>query len=271
MAAKLARRVVFLGPPGSGKGSYGKICARLMGVPHLSTGDMLRAEVEAGTKVGHEAASRLAAGDMVDDELLGDVLSGMLAPGGSGAGAAGFLLDGFPRSVAQAHMLDELLQSGSSSSSSSSSSSRSCGAGGAGTENGAAIERVVHITMDEDILIAKLGGRRLCSACGGSYNVADVDVERGGARIVMPPVLPPAGGACAGCADVANLTQRDDDEAGVIANRLALYQAEVGGIVEHYRRQRVLHDVHIVGGYDVMTRTFEQAVHLGEGVDGGLG
>ena len=265
MAGKLARRVVFLGPPGSGKGSYGKICARLMGVPHLSTGDMLRAEVEAGTAVGREAASRLAAGDMVDDELLGDVLSGVLAPGGSGAGAAGFLLDGFPRSVAQAHMLDELLQSGSSSSSSS------CGAGGAGTENSAAIERVVHITMDEDILVAKLGGRRQCGACGGSYNVADVDVERGGARILMPPVLPPAGGACAGCADVANLTQREDDEVGVIANRLALYQAEVGGIVEHYRRQRVLRDVHIVGGYDVMTHTFEQAVHLVGAVDGGRG
>ena len=101
----LARRVVFLGPPGSGKGSYGKICAKMMGVPHLSTGDMLRAEVEAGSRLGHEAASCLAAGAMVDDTLLRDVLSGVLAPGGAGAGASGFLLDGFPRSVAQAREL----------------------------------------------------------------------------------------------------------------------------------------------------------------------
>ena len=290
MSTAAPRRVVFLGPPGSGKGSYSKRVAPRLGVPHLSTGDMLRQEVDRGTALGRRIESQLREGRMVsDDVVLGAVRSALEGGGpcqvgsqvgspdapaaavpahpadasGPAAGAGvGYVLDGFPRTVSQARALDTL------------------GGGDAHCVAASAVDRVIHIHMDESILVDKLLGRRVCAECGISFNIADVDTtvaigetgcasatgDNGGrrhARVVMPPVLPERA-ECLERRCVDRLAQRSDDTAEVIAERLVQYHRETAPVVDFYRKQGLVRDIVITGGYDVMTPVFERALDIHE-------
>ena len=139
----MSTRVVLLGAPGAGKGTQASRLAERLDLPHLSTGDLLRAAVKAGTEAGLAAKEHIEAGRLVPDEVVFGVLFEALATKGDG-----YLLDGFPRNVPQAEELDERLQA-------------------AGTP----LDIVVDIDVPEDKLISRLTGRRICRACGKNYHL----------------------------------------------------------------------------------------------------
>jgi adenylate kinase len=148
--AGLATRVVLLGAPGSGKGTQGRRLARRLGVPHISSGDLLRAEVVAGTELGLTASGYLNSGQLVPDELVFDlVLPAVL----TAAAAGGYLLDGFPRSVAQAAAADPLL-----------------------ARSGAELHRVVFLIAEDALLAGRLLGR--AAEAGRSDDTAEVIADR---------------------------------------------------------------------------------------------
>ena len=134
------RRIVFLGPPGAGKGTQAEEIARRLGIPHLSTGDLLRAAVKAGTPLGREAEGHMAAGRLVPDELVLRLLGERLAAPDA---ARGFLLDGFPRNVPQARALEQLHS----------------------------LDHVVAFEIAEPVLVERLSQRRTCPTCNTVYNL----------------------------------------------------------------------------------------------------
>jgi len=138
-------RVVFLGPPGAGKGTQAKLLARVMGVPHLSTGDMLREAKASGTPVGVKAQAFMDRGELVPDAVVDALLAERLR---SQDARAGFLLDGYPRNTSQAKMLQRLLEA-----------------------MGIRLDAVVYLHVDDDRIVARIAGRRGCAACGAIYHV----------------------------------------------------------------------------------------------------
>jgi adenylate kinase len=134
------QRLVLLGPPGSGKGTQSEEIARSLGIPHLSTGELLRAAVRAGTGIGREADRFMRAGQLVPDELVLAILVDRL---GEPDCRAGYLLDGYPRNVAQAEAMDRI----------------------------APVDRVLFFEIPEDQLLIRLTGRRSCPKCGSVYNL----------------------------------------------------------------------------------------------------
>jgi len=143
-------RLIFLGPPGSGKGTQSKLVAAAVGVPHISTGDMLRTHIAADTDLGRKAADLMQAGDLVPDDLVIAMLTDRIAAEDAGDG---FILDGFPRNLAQARALDE---------------------SPAGT-----VDRVALLLVDEDEIVRRIAGRRCCSQ-GHTYHLDDRPPARPG-------------------------------------------------------------------------------------------
>jgi adenylate kinase len=210
--AALKRAVIFLGPPGAGKGTQAMRVAQLYGMPHLSTGDMLRDHVSRGTELGRQARPIMERGDLVpDDIVLGMVEERISRPDC----ATGFVFDGFPRTLAQAQALDQILER------------RRFGR-----------PLVVHLVVDYDGLLRRLTGRRTCSVRGEIYNIYD-----------HQPKVP---GRCDN--DGGELIQRPDDRPEVIRERLIAYDRQTKPLVEYYRRQGVLEDVNGSTGMDEVNR-----------------
>ena len=145
MASGSSQRVVLLGAPGAGKGTQAATIASRLGLAHLSTGDMLRAAVAAGTDAGRQAKAHMDAGRLVPDAVVLAVLFERL---GGGGGEQGFVLDGFPRTLEQAQALDARLQ-----------------------EWGRPLDQVIEIDVPDERLMARLVGRRVCGSCGRNYHV----------------------------------------------------------------------------------------------------
>jgi adenylate kinase len=145
----MVRRIVFLGPPGAGKGTQASRLARDLGIPHLSTGDLLRSAVREGTPLGREADGYMRAGQLVPDSLVLSILRERVARLDC---AAGFILDGFPRTVAQAQELEQITP----------------------------IDRVVSFGIPEELLVERLTQRRSCPKCGTGYNLATSPPRRPG-------------------------------------------------------------------------------------------
>ena len=154
-------KIVFLGPPGVGKGTYAKRIAKWLGVPHVAVGDLIRNEVKAGTPLGKEVENTVSSGGLVSDDVVLGLLKGFLEEscGASGSASAtqvlhgktidasgGYILDGFPRTAKQAEMLSEFQ----------------------------GVNLVLNLYLREDVLIEKCLGRRICPDCNGNYNVADI-------------------------------------------------------------------------------------------------
>lgn len=202
VAAKgLGRAVIFLGPPGAGKGTQARQIAGAFGVPHLSTGDMLREHVGRGTPLGLRAKPIMERGELVPDDLVLSMVEERVSRPDC---ADGFILDGFPRTLAQAEKLDEILRRRFK------------------TE-----PLVVHFVVDEKQLMRRLTGRRTCKIGGEIYNIYD-----------NPPEVP---GRCD--QDGGELVQRPDDREEVISERLTAYERQTKPLVDYYRRRGVLREV----------------------------
>jgi len=208
-------KFVFLGPPGVGKGTYASRISPMLGIPHISTGDIFRDEVKRGTALGKKIKSVMEAGGLVSDGTVIEVLAGRLKRPDC---AKGFILDGFPRTLEQAKALEKLTS----------------------------IDAVLNIVLPEDILIEKISARRVCRGCGDIYNVASI--KRDG--IDMPPLLPRKDGKCDKCG--GELYQRADDGADVVRERLKNYERQTKPLIDYFRSRGLLKDFRATAGPEKM-------------------
>ena len=185
--------IVLLGPPGAGKGTQAERLATKCSWPQVATGDIFRAALKNGTPLGLEAKKYMDAGELVPDEVVEKIVAERL---GADDASAGFILDGFPRSIHQAEALDAYL-------------------GG----RGRALDAVINIVVDSEELVRRLTGRRGCGECGHIYHM------------VSSP--PKAAGACDSCG--GELYQRDDDNEATVRNRLEVYRRQTEPLIDYYR------------------------------------
>ncbi|MBN2067246.1 MAG: adenylate kinase [Candidatus Diapherotrites archaeon] len=190
--------MVFLGPPGAGKGTIAQAMAEAFGITQISTGSLLREEVESQTELGKKAKAIMDAGQYVDDETVASIVENKLASMGK---EKGFILDGFPRTIKQAEMLESIMQ-----------------------KLGIALDAVLDIEASDDTIIERLGGRVQCSKCGKVYNLKNVPPEEEG--------------KCDGCS--GKLVKRDDDKPEIIKMRLETYRKKTEPLISHYREKRLL-------------------------------
>ena len=201
-------RIVLLGAPGCGKGTQGHRLAKHYRIPEISTGDLLREAVAAGTPLGKAAKAVMDAGQLVSDDIVLGVIRERLSRDDA---RKGFILDGFPRNLAQAEQLDELLG-----------------------QLGQPIDLALLIDVDVDTIMQRLFGRRTCVSCGASYNI-----------FYAPPKMD---GRCDECG--GRLRRRSDDNEETIGNRLRTYELQTLPVVDYYREQEILRQVQGVGEPD---------------------
>ena len=194
-------RVVLLGPPGAGKGTQADVMAKKLFIPHISTGDIFRAAIKAGTEMGKLAESYISKGELVPDEVTLGIVRDRLKQSDC---ESGFILDGFPRTVAQADGLSALLE-----------------------ELGTALDKVINIDVNMDSLVERLTGRRVCKSCGASFHM-----------LYNPPAKE---GVCDECG--GELYQRADDSEETIKNRLQVYTDTTAPLVDYYEAKGLLYTV----------------------------
>jgi len=216
-------RLIFLGPPGVGKGTYASRIGPKLGIPHISTGDLFREHIKNQTELGKEAKNYIDRGELVPDELTIQMLKERIEQPDC---EKGFILDGFPRTIPQAEALDKITT----------------------------IDKVVNISLREDIIVRKIAARRICKKCGEIYNLADI---REGS-LVMPPLLPKKPGICDKCG--GELYQRPDDKEEVVRERLKTYKKNTAPLIEYYRKKGILVNVEVQGGPDIMVPIILKAV-----------
>ncbi|XP_058770487.1 probable adenylate kinase 1, chloroplastic [Vicia villosa] len=207
-------RWVFLGCPGVGKGTYASRLSNLIGVPHIATGDLVREELASSGPLSSQLSEIVNQGQLVSDEIIINLLSKRLLAG-EAKGALGFILDGFPRTIKQAEILEGVTD----------------------------IDLVINLRLREDVLLEKCLGRRICNECGGNFNVASIDIkaENGSPGIVMAPLLPPVN-----C--MSKLTTRSDDTEPVVKERLRIYNELSRPVEEFYRNRGKLLEFNLPGG-----------------------
>ncbi|HVB27839.1 MAG TPA: adenylate kinase [Mycobacteriales bacterium] len=204
-------RIVLVGPPGAGKGTQAQFIAETLSIPKISTGDIFRANVSQGTPLGREAKRFMDAGDLVPDEVTVAMVRDRLAEDDT---RKGYLLDGFPRNLAQARVLDDLL-----------------------LEMGTALDTVLELIVDDDEVVRRLSGRRTCRTCNHVWHV-DFD--------------PPASeGSCD--LDGGELFQRDDDREQTIRHRLEVYYNQTAALVAFYAERGIVIGIDAVGPVDDVT------------------
>ena len=186
-------RMILLGPPGAGKGTQAEHIVRKYAVPHISTGDMLREAIKNGEPFGMEAKQYIDKGELVPDDVIIRLVRARL---GKTDARKGFLLDGFPRTLAQAKALTALLK-----------------------ELGKKLDVTLYVNVPDDTVVERLSGRRICRNCGASFHVAH-----------MPPKKADVCDKCGG-----ELYQRPDDKAETIKNRLAVFHKQTADLIEYYR------------------------------------
>jgi adenylate kinase len=204
-------RLVLVGPPGAGKGTQAQFIASHFAVPKISTGDIFRANVSEGTDLGLEAKKYMDAGDLVPDEVTIGMVTDRLTHDDA---TEGFLLDGFPRNVHQAEVLDELLAA-----------------------KGAAVDVVLELVVDDDEVVRRLSGRRTCRRCGHVWHL-DFD----------PPAT---AGQCDRCG--GELFQRDDDSEDTIRHRLEVYADQTSPLIGYYGDRGQLRGVDAAGPVEDVT------------------
>ena len=210
--------IVLLGPPGAGKGTQAKRLEELRGLKQLSTGDMLRAAVAAGTPLGLQAKQVMESGQLVRDDLMVAMIAERIAQPDC---AKGFVLDGFPRTVQQAEALDAML-----------------------AERGRGhIDRVIELAVDEPALIQRIAGRYVCANCGEGYH----DLFR----------QPKIRGVCDRCGGKEFL-RRPDDKAEAVAVRLEAYRRQTAPILPYYQSRGLLRRVDGMGSPAAVAKEIDQ-------------
>ena len=187
-------KIIFLGAPGAGKGTHAANVAKALGIPTISTGEILRAAIKAETPIGLKAKSFIDAGGLVPDEIVIDLVKARIAEEDC---KAGFILDGFPRTVAQAQALKEL---------------------------GVAIDKVVNIYVPDEVIVCRMSGRRVCSACGATFHT---EYNK-----------PETEGVCDVCGE--KLIIRADDMPETVKNRLEVYNRSTAPLKDYYEAEGIL-------------------------------
>lgn len=190
--------IVLLGPPGAGKGTQAELIVKKYGIPQISTGDIFRANIKNGTELGKKAKEYMDKGELVPDELVVDLVKDRLEQDDC---KEGFMLDGFPRTVFQAEELDKIMEAKKLN-----------------------INYVLNIDVAPEKLIDRIAGRRVCKACGATYNVNTKPTAKEG--------------VCDACG--GEVYQRADDNRETVENRINVYFSQTAPLIEYYEKSGVL-------------------------------
>ena len=205
--------LILLGPPGAGKGTQARKLEAEFGLVQLSTGDMLRAAVKAGTEAGRAAKAKMDEGALVSDEIVTQILADRLDQPDT---AQGVILDGFPRTTAQAQALDAMLG-----------------------RKGQQIDAVISLEVDDAEMVTRVSGRYTCAACGEGYHDSFKQPEQDG--------------VCDQCGGT-DMTRRADDNAETVASRLEAYHAQTAPLIAYYDDKDALHRIPAMGAIDEIAR-----------------
>ncbi|MEQ9607117.1 MAG: adenylate kinase [Kiloniellaceae bacterium] len=211
--------VILLGPPGAGKGTQAKRLEKRHNLIQLSTGDMLRAAVASGSELGKKAKSLMDAGHLVPDDLMISLIADRIDQPDC---TDGFILDGFPRTTAQAEALDEML-----------------------AEKGMKLHSVIEMKVEDEILVDRITGRYTCANCGAGYHDS---FQR-----------PKVAGVCDACGGT-EFKRRADDTAETVRTRLATYHAQTAPILPYYQGKGILKAVDGMAGIDQVTDQIERVL-----------
>ena len=211
-------KLILLGAPGAGKGTQAEILCKKLGIPSISTGNILRAAIKDGTPTGLKAKSYIDAGKLVPDEVIIGIVDERLSQDDC---AGGYILDGVPRTIAQAEALEKA---------------------------GIQFDAVVSIEISEDEILRRMSGRRVCEACGSSYNVE-----------ALPPRVE---GICDNCG--GKLIQRKDDTPETVRERLKVYHTETEPLVGFYAQRGLLKSVAVNGTKEATAQAILAALGMKE-------
>jgi adenylate kinase len=194
-------KIIMLGAPGAGKGTQAKMIAEKFGIPHISTGDIFRANIKNGTELGRKAKEYMDQGQLVPDELTVEILLDRVAADDC---KNGYVLDGFPRTIPQADVLDKEL-----------------------TKLGDKVDFAINVDVPDENIVRRMSGRRACLKCGATYHIEHIP--------------PKQEGICDTCG--SELVQRDDDKPETVQNRLKVYHEQTQPLIEYYEGKNILKTV----------------------------
>lgn len=194
-------KIIMLGAPGAGKGTQAQMIAEKYNVPHISTGDIFRANIKNGTELGVKAKEYIDKGQLVPDELTVQILLDRVANEDC---KEGYVLDGFPRTIPQADVLDKEL-----------------------TKLGDKVDFAINVDVPDENIVRRMSGRRACLKCGATYHIEHIP--------------PKKEGVCDKCG--SDLVQRDDDKPETVQNRLSVYHEQTQPLIEYYEKKNILKTV----------------------------